>query len=168
MDKQDHSQFFQGIIERNKGILLKVARTYCPKEDDRQDLLQEMMIQIWQSIHKYNGQFKISTFLYRISLNVAISYYRKNNLKTNKFTVLDEQLAQTPDEDKTENERLLNLLEQFISEFKEIDKALMLLYLDDKSHAEIAEILGMTVSNVGTKIGRIKDKLKTRFSQVNS
>lgn len=168
MDKQDHSQFFQGIIERNKGILLKVARTYCPKEDDRQDLLQEMMIQIWQSIHKYNGQFKISTFLYRISLNVAISYYRKNNLKTNKFTVLDEQLAQTPDEDKTENERLLNLLEQFISEFKEIDKALMLLYLDDKSHAEIAEILGITVSNVGTKIGRIKYKLKTRFSQVNS
>jgi RNA polymerase sigma factor (sigma-70 family) len=66
-------------------------------------------------------------------------------------------------EDKSENERQLNLLEQFISELKEIDKALMILYLEDKSHAEIAEILGMSVSNVGTKIGRIKDKLKHDF-----
>jgi RNA polymerase sigma factor (sigma-70 family) len=71
-----------------------------------------------------------------------------------------------PMEDKTADERQLNLLEQFISELKEIDKALMVLYLEDKSHAEIAEILGMSVSNVGTKIGRIKDKLKTQFSQL--
>jgi len=73
-----------------------------------------------------------------------------------------------PTQEKTENEQQLNLLEQFISELKEIDKALMILYLEDKNHTEIAEILGMSVSNVGTKIGRIKDQLKKRFSQLKS
>jgi RNA polymerase sigma factor, sigma-70 family len=168
MDKQEKQQFFQEIIEQHKGILFKVAGAYCPNEDDRQDLIQEMMIQIWQSIHKYNHQFKISTWFYRISLNIAISFYRKNTIRAHKYTVLNEQTVQIPNEDKAEDEQQLNLLEQFISELKEIDKALMILYLEDKSHAEIAEILGMSVSNVGTKIGRIKDKLKTRFSQLTS
>ena len=164
MDKQKQQQFFQEIIEQHKGILFKVARVYCPNESDRQDLIQEMMIQIWQSIHKYNDQFKISTWLYRISLNVAISFYRKSSTRANRFTVVNEQMKEIPSEDKAESEQL-KLLEQFIYELKEFDKALMMLYLEDKSHAEIAEILGMSVSNVGTKIGRIKEKLKTRFSQ---
>ncbi len=168
MSRKKEQQFFQEIIEQHKGILFKVARTYCTDEEDRQDLIQEIMIQVWQCIHKYNDQFKISTWLYRISLNVAISYYRKNSTRTKKFSDLNEQMMETPVEDKSENERLLNLLEQFISELKELDKALMILYLENKTHTEIAEILGMSVSNVGTKIGRIKDKLKTRFSELKS
>jgi RNA polymerase sigma-70 factor (ECF subfamily) len=168
MNRKRQQQFFQEIIEQHKGILFKVARTYCKDEEERQDLIQEIMIQIWQSIHKYNDQYKISTWLYRISLNIAISFYRKNSTRTKKFTDLNEQMMETPVEDKSENERQVNLLEQFISELKEIDKALMILYLEDKNHTEIAEILGISVSNVGTKIGRIKDKLKTRFSQLKS
>ena len=169
MENPEQRQYFQEIIEQHKGILFKVARAYCPNEDDRQDLIQEMMIQIWQSIHRYNDQYKISTWLYRISLNTAISFYRKNSTRERRFTVLDEKAVQIPTtDDKSDNERHLKLLEQFISELKEIDKALMILYLEDKSHAEIAEILGMSVSNVGTKVGRIKDKLKTRFSQLKS
>lgn len=168
MNKQEQQLFFQEIIERHKGILFKVARVYCRNDNDRQDLIQEMMIQIWQSVHKYNRQFQISTWLYRISLNVAISAYRKNATRASRFTILDEQMTEVPIEDKAETEQQLNLLEQFISELKEIDKALMILYLEDKSYTEIAEILGMSVSNVGTKIGRIKDKLKTRFSQKKS
>ena len=168
MNKQEQQHLFEGIIEQHKGILFKVARAYCPDEEDRQDLIQEMMIQIWQSVHKYNDQYKITTWLYRISLNVAISYYRKNSTRTKKFTDLNEQMMEIPVEDKSENEKQLNLLEQFISELKEIDKALMILYLEDKSHTEIAEILGMSVSNVGTKIGRIKVKLKTQISLLKS
>ncbi len=168
MDKQEQQHFFEGIIEQHKGILFKVARAYCPDVEDRQDLIQEMMIQIWQSIHKYNDQYKISTWLYRISLNVAISFYRKNSARAKKYIDLNEQVVETTLDDKSENERHLNLLEQFICELKEIDKALMILYLEDKSHTEIAEILGLSVSNVGTKIGRIKDRLKTRFSQLKS
>lgn len=168
MYKQEQQHFFEGIIEQHKGILFKVSRAYCPNAEDRQDLIQEMMIQIWQSIHKYNDHYKITTWLYRILLNVAISFYRKSSTRARKYTELPEQMAEIPVEDKSENERQLNLLEQFISELKEIDKALMILYLEDKSHTEIAEILGLSVSNVGTKIGRIKDKLKTRFSQLKS
>lgn len=168
MNEKEQRQHFLNIIEQHKGILYTVARAYCPNADDRQDLIQEMMIQIWQSIHKYNDQLKISTWLYRISLNVAISFYRKSSTRSKKYTELTEQLIETPVEDKSENERQLYLLEQFISELKEIDKALMILYLEDKSHTEIAEILGMSVSNVGTKIGRIKDKLKTQISLLKS
>lgn len=168
MNKQEQQFLFEVIIEKHKGILFKVARTYCPDEEDRQDLIQEMMIQIWQSIHKYNDQYKISTWLYRISLNVAISFYRKNSTRANKYTELNEQTVEALIEDKSDNEIHLNLLDQFISELKEIEKALMVLYLEDKSHTEIAEILGLSVSNVGTKIGRIKDQLKLRFSQLKS
>lgn len=168
MDKQEQQHFFEGIIEQHKGILFKVARTYCPDEEDRQDLIQEMMIQIWQSIHKYNDEYRISTWLYRISLNVAISFYRKSSTRAKKHTELNEQMVEHTRDDTSENERQLKLLEQFISELKEIDKALMILYLEDESHAAIAEILGISVSNVGTKIGRIKNHLKTRFSQLES
>lgn len=164
--EENPEKIFADLIEQHKGILFKVARAYCPDAEDRQDLIQEMMIQIWQSIHKYNTQYKISTWLYRISLNVAISFYRKNSTRAKKHTELPEQLVEITGEDKSEKERQLNLLEQFISELKEMDKALMILYLEDKNHTEIAEILGMSVSNVGTKIGRIKDKLKTQFSQL--
>jgi RNA polymerase sigma factor (sigma-70 family) len=159
---------FQKLIEQNKGILFKVARTYCRSEEDREDLIQEIMIQVWQSLHKYNDQFKISTWLYRISLNVAISFYRKNATRIDNTIALNEQNSLSQQDDAPENEQQLSLLEQCINELKEIDKALMLLYLEDKSHAEIAEIVGMSVSNVGTKISRIKDKLKLRFSQQNS
>jgi len=168
MDKQAQQKFFREIIEQHKGILLKVARTYCPNDDDRQDLIQEMMVQIWQSVHKYDDRYKLSTWLYRISLNVAISFYRKSSTRAKKQTELSEQMAEMLTEQKSDKEQQLNLLEKFISELKEIDKALMILYLDDKNHTEIAAIMGISVSNVGTKIGRIKDNLRARFSQLNS
>lgn len=168
MDILSQKHFFEAIIEQHKGILIKVARAYCPIAEDRQDLIQEMMIQIWLSVHKYNNQFKISTWLYRISLNVAISFYRKSSSRAKKFSGLGEHAIESSSEDSSENERQLNLLEQFISELKEIERALMILYLEEKSHTEIAEILGLSVSNVGTKIGRIKNKLKLRFSQKTS
>ena len=166
MNQGAQQQFFQEIIEQHKGILLRIARVYCPSEEDRQDLIQEMMIQIWRSLHKYNDQFKMSTFLYRISLNVAISYYRRNKTRTDQQEILNEQTLQIPADDSSGNEQQLKLLQQFISELKEIDKALMLLYLEDKTYADIAEILGITISNVGTKVARIKANLRTRFSQL--
>jgi RNA polymerase sigma factor (sigma-70 family) len=165
MDKQDRQRFFQQIIEQHRGILFKVARTYCPNDDDRQDLIQEIMIQIWRSLDRYDDTYKLSTWLYRISLNVAISLYRKNSVRVRTYAPLTEQTVQISANDPSDNERQLKQLERFISELKEIDKALMLLYLEGKSHAEIADVLGITVSNVGTKIGRIKLQLRKRFSE---
>lgn len=161
------SQMFHQIIERHKGILFKVAKTYCLNDEDRQDLLQEIMIQIWKSLHKYNETFAITTWVYRISLNVAISFYRKNANRQNLNVPLIESFSTIQDEASSERQEQLNLLEKYISEFNGIDKALMLLYLEDKSYAEIAEIMGLSVTNIGTKLGRIKEKLKMKFSQIN-
>lgn len=168
MDKQAQKHLFESVLDQHKGILFKVARAYCPDLKDRQDLIQEIMIQIWQSLHKYNQQYIISTWLYRISLNVAISYYRKSSTRAKNYVEVAELEMENIAEEKTENETHLKMLEYFISELKEIDKALMILYLEDKSYKEVAEILGISVSNVGTKIGRIKEQLKTRFSQYKS
>lgn len=168
MRKDEKNKQFQALTEQHKGILFKVARTYCQDEEDRQDLIQEISIQIWQSLDRYNSKYKISTWLYRISLNTAISFYRKHTKRQTETIPLNEYISEHREIDNSEKEQQLSLLEHFISELNDLDKALMLLYLEDKSHAEMADILGISQSNVGTKIGRIKAKLKTRFSQVNS
>ena len=160
-----NSVAFQELIEQHRGILYKVARAYCPPEEERQDLIQEMMIQIWQALPRYNAQYKSSTWIYRIALNVAISYYRKTTTQQRRQQALDAKVLQGTEADSGEKEQQFRLLEQFISELKELDRALMVLYLEDRNHAEIAEILGISISNVATKVGRIKDKLKQRFSQ---
>jgi RNA polymerase sigma factor (sigma-70 family) len=166
-NEKELSQQFQQIIEMHKGILFKVAKMYCQNEEDRQDLMQEMMIQIWKSFHRYNDSFAITTWLYRISLNVAISFYRKNAARQEINASLEKHILPTVQFETNEKEQQLSLLEQFIGELNNIDKALMLLYLEDKSQAEISGILGITVTNVATKVGRIKEKLKKKFSQIN-
>jgi RNA polymerase sigma factor (sigma-70 family) len=166
-NEKELSRQFQETIELHKGILFKVARIYCQNEDDRQDLIQEMMIQIWKSFHKYNGRFAITTWLYRIALNVAISFYRKNTARQIINLELGDHISPVQQSETNEKEQQLNLLEQFVNELNNLDKALMLLYLEDKSQAEISEILGITATNVATKIGRIKDRLKKKFSQIN-
>ncbi len=162
-DEKTVEHTFYDIIERHKGIIFKVARTYCQNELDREDVIQEMMIQIWKSLHQYNNKFAISTWLYRIALNVAISFYRKNAARQTSNISLNEHIAPTQEIETNEKEQQLHLLDLFISELNDLDKALMLLYLEDKSHAEIAEILGLSITNVATKIGRIKEKLKKKF-----
>lgn len=157
---------FQEIIEKNKGILYKVSRTYCPFEEDREDLIQDMMISIWKSLEKFDRSYKLSTWLYRICLNTAISHYRKHSPKKQSSISLtgeEENIESCHNDLSDERNEQLNLLEKFISELNDIDKALMMLYLEDKSHAEISQIMGISVSNAGTKIGRIKDKLKLKF-----
>lgn len=157
---------FNELLENHKGILIKVARTYCKSNEERQDLIQEISIQIWLSLNKYNQEFKMSTWLYRIAINTAISFYRKDRKKHHTSIKLDYEVQQPDETYDNEKEDKLNLLEQFIYELNEFDKALMLLYLEGKKHKEISNILGLTKSNVGTKIGRIKDKLKDKFSKL--
>lgn len=165
MDKPTQNKLFDVIITEHKGILLKVAKTYCKDEDDRKDLLQEMMIQVWQSLPRYNSDFKLSTWLYRVVLNVAISYYRKYVTKQKHSQIIDFSIHDFADTLTSERDPNLVLLEKFILELNDLDKALMILYLEDKSYAEISEILGISVSNVSTKVLRIKEKLKQRFSK---
>lgn len=168
MKEMTEQHLFEKLIGEHKGIIYKVARTYCSDQEDRDDLIQEILIQLWQSYNKYDKTYQLSTWMYRIALNVAISFYRKYGLRKGQVISLSEEISQIQEAEKSEKEYQLNLLEQFIQELNELDKALMLLYLEDKSHAEIATILGISVSNVSTKAARIRQKLKQKFKIQNT
>jgi RNA polymerase sigma factor (sigma-70 family) len=162
----DKSDIFLSVIETNKGIIYKVANSYCKDIEDRKDLVQEIVLKLWKSFDSYDENFKHSTWIYRIALNTAISFYRKEKTRKQITNPFSESLFIVADfEDNKQITQSTFFLNQFISELKELDKALMLLYLEEKSHKEIAEIIGITETNVATKIGRIKNILKQRFSQ---
>lgn len=168
MDK-DRTANFLVIVENNKGILFKVVNLYCRNIEDRKDLVQEIILQLWKSFDNYNEKFKLSTWIYRISLNVAISFYRKENSRkriSNPLTTDIFNFSETEISD--EKETNLGKLNQIISELNDLNKALMLLYLEEKSYKEISEIIGISETNVATKIGRIKSKLKKEFNQLKN
>lgn len=163
----DKSDLFLSVIETNKGILYKVANLYCKDSEDRKDLVQEIVLKLWKSFDSYNEQFKHSTWIYRIALNAAISYYRKGKVRKEINKPLSDNILNIAgDEDHKKIEQSTVFLNQFISELKELDKAVMLLYLEEKSHKEMAEIIGITETNIATKISRIKTILKKKFEQV--
>jgi RNA polymerase sigma factor (sigma-70 family) len=169
MNSAAKSQLFVAVLERHKGILYKVAKAYCQDEEDRKDLVQEMTVQLWRSFETYNDDYKYSTWIYRIALNVAISFYRKENRRKHLSNPLTENVLEFSEvSGVSEVEENVGFLLQFIAELKEIDKALMLIYLEEKSHREMAEIIGISESNVATKIGRIKAILKQKFSTLKN
>ncbi len=159
-------ELFLLVIKANKGIIYKVANSYCKNSESRNELVQEIIIQLWKSFVNYNDKYEHSTWVYRIALNVAISFYRKSK-KEITTPLTDNIIALAIDDEPGELEENVQLLYQFINELDELNKALMLLYLDNKTHKEIAEVLGITETNVATKIGRIKEKLKLKFSLAN-
>ena len=155
-------------IKDNERIIFKICHTYCINKTDREDLAQEIIYQLLRSYHSFSDQFKFSTWMYRLALNVAISFYRKNSAK--KEIYYEEMEHDTKEEvsNHAEMEGNLLVLEKYINELKELDKALMLLYLESKSYQEISEILGITETNVATKISRIKEILKRKFSTIKN
>lgn len=157
---------FLSVIEQHKGIIYKVANSYCKNTEDRKDLIQEIIYQLWRSFDRYNDMYKYSTWLYRIALNVAISFYRKDSKRTGRASELRADIIVIADE-KEDNEPQLHLLQHFISELPELDRAIMILYLEEKSYKEIADILGLTETNIATKINRIKKRLKAKFSTIH-
>lgn len=167
-DLGNQKDIFLSILEDHKGIIYKVANSYCRDHEDKKDLVQEIIIQLWQSFEKYNNQFKYSTWIYTISLNTSISFYRKKSKPINK-TIELKGILETPISDNATHEEDANiqLLQRFIRELREIDKALILLYLEGLNQKEISDIIGISASNVSTKVGRIKKILKEKFLNHN-
>lgn len=161
---------FIRTIDEHKKIIYKIVNSYCQNKEDRKDLEQEIIIQLWNSFDNYNSDYKYSTWMYRIALNVAISFYRKEKKWSIKNDFYNEEsifkIEEDTSEEQTELDFHLKLLQEFIHNLNELNKALILLYLEEKSYEEIAEILGITKTNVATKISRIKFKLKKEFQNI--
>ena len=156
---------FIEVLKDHQGIIRKVANAYCKNTGDRADLIQEITIHLWKSWNKYNNTFKISTWIYRISLNVAISFYRKTYRRNSLHQSIREEPFFIDDAEDVAMSENIKSLYSYISELDTLNKALILLYLDKYSYEEIASTLGISKTNVATKISRIKQHLKKKFNQ---
>jgi RNA polymerase sigma factor (sigma-70 family) len=156
------TQNFLSVIEDHKGIIYKVAGLYARDGEDRKDLAQEIIFQLWRSFERYDEQYKLSTWIYRIALNVSISFYRKEKRRETISHPLSGEVFSIHEEESSQHEDV-KLLQQFIKELKELDRAIIILTLDGNNQKETAEILGLTETNVSTRVGRIKTQLKKKF-----
>ena len=153
---------FTAAIKENEGILFKIASVYTNTVDDRNDLIQEIIYQLWKSYGSFKQQSRFSTWVYRVALNVAI-YQLKVSKKRILTVPIEDQLYHYQQNDDSGMEEKWKLFRQQIEELNLLDKAIVTLYLDNKSYDEIAEVIGISSSNVGTKLSRIKEKIKTRI-----
>lgn len=156
---------FTALVGRHAGIVRKVAATYCRDPDDRADLAQEIMARLWAAWPRYDAARPFTTWLYRIALNVAISHVRTVYRGRRHFVPLGDEHAAVavPAVDHDERDQIARL-ESVIARLDQLDRALLLLYLDDRSHRDIADILGIGESNVGTKLARLKQRIRARFA----
>lgn len=155
---------FLELLDRHLGIPIKVAGAYCRDHANREDLVQEIVAQLWRSFARYDGRVAFSTWMYRVALNVAISFYRQETRRTKNVELRDPAALEGLERvhDPGRNEALDTVLEH-VNQLDELDRAVMILYLDDEPYAEIASILGISETNVATKISRIKERLRRKL-----
>lgn len=149
--------FFKSYVEENMSLIMHICRAYARDEEALKDLVQEVTLQLWRSHQSFKGKSQLSTWVYRVTLNVCLSHSKR--MKRKPETVPLEWGVSTSEERDPEQEQIEKLY-RAIKLLKESDRAIVLLYLEDKSYKEMSEILGITVTNVGVKVNRLKDKLK--------
>lgn len=152
---------FLDIFEKNIGIIIKISRAYTTIAQDREDLINDITLELWKSFKSFKGNSKISTWVYRVALNTAMNYKRKKKNDSLFFSIHDFKKNDTfPWLIEQDNSSDIEILYQCINELNEINKAIILLYLDGNSHDEISDITGISRTNVGTRISRIKEQIK--------
>lgn len=163
MDEKDQKDIFESWLANYKALIFKIVRAYAVTATDREDLFQEIAIQVWHSIPSFRQEASVTTWLYRISLNTAIKWIKKER-KHHQVETIDHVQNILQEQAHLIDDRLAWLYEE-IHKLDEIDRSITLLLLDDFSYKEIAGILGITESNVGVKINRIKKYLITKSKQ---
>ena len=151
-------QEFLSVIREYERVIYKVCYLYATPNAHLNDLYQDVILNLWKAFPKFRKECKISTWIYRIALNTCISFYRKEK-NVPEIVSLTGEIDRTVETHDPLNE-MLRQLYRMINQLGQLDKSIILLYLEDKSYEEIAEITGLTVTNVATKLSRIKDKLK--------
>lgn len=159
MDKKEQ---FIAAIKENEGFIYTIAAVYTNNTDDKNDLVQGIIYQLWKSFDSFNQQSSLNTWMYRVALNVAIL-----QLKVSKKSIptipINKQITNYQEKDNSENEERWKIFSEQIETLNLLDKGIVLLYLDNKSYEEIAAIVGITKTNVATKLSRIKEKLKNKI-----
>jgi|SRR5450631_182150 len=160
--QQDHA--FVEIIRENEALIYKITRVYADTREDEQDLYQEIVYQLWKSFPSFRNESKVSTWIYRVALNTAIAYLNKEKRK-GMVLPIHEILFNRPEERDVVKEEQIGLLYSHIKALSIVEKGIILLWLDGKNYEEIADITGFSSSNVGTRLGRIKQKLSHQINQ---
>lgn len=161
MNKTDS---FLTAIKSNEGAIYKIASVYTNDAEDRNDLVQEIIYQLWKSYDTFSQKSSLNTWMYRVAMNVAI-YHLKAAKKRVSTIPIEEQLLNFKDIGTSDDEARWKLLKQNIDDLNLLEKGIVILYLEEKSYEEIAEIIGISSTNVGTKLSRIKDKLRQQISK---
>lgn len=154
------NDFYITSILPYSGIIIKICRAYTDSQEDFEDYYQEVCLQIWRSRDKFRGDSKWSTWIYRLSLNICLTLIRKKKKNKQHFNSDYNTQIEAMDDDPTFSDESLNLLYEAIKKLTEIDRAVILLYLEEKPNKEIAEIIGTTPNNIGVRVNRIKERLK--------
>ena len=150
---------FLNLIDQHKGILHKVSRMYMDNAEDQNDLVQEIVLQLWKSFERFEGNSQFSTWMYRVSLNTALTFFKKEKKKTDRHIFL-ENIDQVDELDSAEKETQLELFYKAVHELNKVEKALIFLFLEGQSHKEIGQNLGITEGNARVKLNRTKEKLQ--------
>ncbi|MCL5244603.1 sigma-70 family RNA polymerase sigma factor [Cellulophaga sp. 20_2_10] len=153
---------FVELIQNNQGLIFKITTVYTTNKTDQQDLYQDIVYQLWKSFDGFKNQSKISTWMYRVALNTALTRLKKK-IKAPKSIAIEKVVLQQTENYNPVFEEQLKMVYAQIQQLNVLEKALMLLLLEGKQYDEIAEIVGITASNVGTKISRIKQKMKNNI-----
>jgi len=159
MTESDLKEKFISVFEENIGIIIKISRAYTKTTHDREDLINDIALELWKAYPKFKGYSKISTWIYRISLNTSMNYRRKGKSNLLLFSESN-QIDTSAWFQDTENKEQADLLYECIDDLTEFNKAIIILYLDGNSHDEISTITGISKTNVGTRISRIKEQIK--------
>jgi RNA polymerase sigma factor (sigma-70 family) len=159
MDLQEQ---FTRVIKENKGLIFKVSALYTNTPDDRSDLQQEIVYQLWKSFGSFKRDSKLSTWMYRVALNTAIYHLKQTKRRGNTIPLELEVDRFAEEQDKAEEGQIQQLYAQ-IQMLNLLERGIILLFLEGKKYEEISAIVGITPSNVGTRISRIKEKLRTQL-----
>jgi RNA polymerase sigma-70 factor (ECF subfamily) len=151
---------FLQIVTDNQGIIHKVCSIYCDLEEDRRDLFQEIIAQLWKSYPSFRSESKFSTWMYRVALNTAITSFKKDKRQPDRSAIPFETLHLADETYDSRTEEQIKMLHQAVLQLTGVEKSIILLFLEDKKYEEIAEITGITQNYVRVKMNRIKKKLK--------
>jgi RNA polymerase sigma-70 factor (ECF subfamily) len=158
----EKEQEFTNLIREHQGIIFKITTMYSNNDQDQKDLYQDIVYQLWKSFGSFRNESKISTWMYRVAMNTAITHFKKRKRSPSAVSIDKLVLTEMETENK-ELEEKIGLLYRHINQLDLLDKGLMLLLLEGRKYEEIAEITGLSQTNVGTRISRIKRKLQSRI-----